>query len=215
MWDRRARTPWKLHGVEICAQTLRTKHYSESLVLRFASEEHAQFVDQDCASFMSWYYKYSSYSPFPSLSFQSFHCQLYLPHTITESAHHTSPFHIKLYPRSDLCTMPIPKIAIIGAGPGGLTLARLLQLNEIPCTIYEAETGRDVRNQGGTLDLHPKAGQRALQEAGLLEEFKKHARPEGEAMKLIKYDGTVLVRIIDSFFSHHPPPPPPPPRPPI
>jgi 2-polyprenyl-6-methoxyphenol hydroxylase-like FAD-dependent oxidoreductase len=88
--------------------------------------------------------------------------------------------------------MPNPKIAIIGAGPAGLTLARLLQKNGIPCTIYESEVSRRVRNQGGTLDLHPKAGQRALAEAGLLDEFKKHARPEGEAMKLVKFDGSVL-----------------------
>jgi len=85
-----------------------------------------------------------------------------------------------------------PTIAIIGAGPGGLTLARLLQKNRIACTIYEAEHSRSVRNQGGTLDLHPKAGQRALQEAGLLDEFKRFSRPEGEAMKIVKYDGAVL-----------------------
>ena len=88
--------------------------------------------------------------------------------------------------------MSFPKVAIIGAGLGGLTLARLLQQNNFPATVYEAEASRDVRNQGGTLDLHPKAGQRALKEAGLLEDFKKYARPEGEAMKLIKFDGTVL-----------------------
>ena len=71
-------------------------------------------------------------------------------------------------------------------------LARLLQKNQIPCSIYESEASRDVRNQGGTLDLHPKAGQLALKEAGLLGEFKKHARPEGECSKILKYDGTVL-----------------------
>lgn len=88
--------------------------------------------------------------------------------------------------------MGAPKIAIIGAGPAGLMLARLLQLHQLPVTVYESEVSRDVRNQGGTLDLHPRAGQRALKEAGLLDEFKKHARAEGECMKLIKNDGTVL-----------------------
>jgi len=84
------------------------------------------------------------------------------------------------------------KVAIIGAGPGGLTLARLLQRHSIPVTIYEAESSRHSRNQGGTLDLHPRAGQLALKEAGLLPEFLKHARPEGEASKIMKYDGRVL-----------------------
>ena len=84
------------------------------------------------------------------------------------------------------------RIAIIGAGPAGLVLARLLQIENIPCTIFELDTGPNERDQGGTVDLHGQGGQLVLREAGLIDEFNKHSRPEGEAMKLVKYDGTVL-----------------------
>ncbi|KAI8169512.1 Monooxygenase asqM [Colletotrichum sp. SAR 10_70] len=69
-------------------------------------------------------------------------------------------------------------IAIIGGGPCGLVLARLLEQNNIDYVVYE----RDVNStptpmyQGGTLDLHPPSGQQALKDAGLFEEFKKLAR---------------------------------------
>ncbi|KUL84438.1 hypothetical protein ZTR_08808 [Talaromyces verruculosus] len=67
-------------------------------------------------------------------------------------------------------------IAIIGAGPSGLTLAALLQHHSIPFTIYEREKSTSARFQGGSLDLHPESGQRALFEAGLREQFNKFAR---------------------------------------
>ena len=87
--------------------------------------------------------------------------------------------------------MPSPHIAIIGAGPGGLMLACLLQHNEIQCTIYELDQDRHVRDQGGIVDLHPQSGQLALREAGLFEDFQKYSLPEAEAMKLIKSDATI------------------------
>ncbi|KAF7858927.1 hypothetical protein EAF04_008968 [Stromatinia cepivora] len=88
--------------------------------------------------------------------------------------------------------MPVPKIAIAGAGPGGLTLARLLQHNGIKCTIFELDPNRNARSQGGLIDLHGDMGQRALREAGLIEEFQKHSLPEADSMKLVKADGTVV-----------------------
>ncbi|RFU35562.1 hypothetical protein B7463_g771, partial [Scytalidium lignicola] len=83
------------------------------------------------------------------------------------------------------------RIAIIGAGPGGLTLARILQKNGTKCTIFEADENITSRSQGGMLDLHAETGQLALREAGLFEAFQKACRPSAEAMKLVKKDGTV------------------------
>jgi 2-polyprenyl-6-methoxyphenol hydroxylase-like FAD-dependent oxidoreductase len=73
-------------------------------------------------------------------------------------------------------------IAIIGAGPAGSTLGRLLHLANIPCTIFEGEASANFRGQGGTLDLHANSGQAALKECSLYDEFLKYCRYDGEAM---------------------------------
>ncbi|OCL12580.1 FAD/NAD(P)-binding domain-containing protein [Glonium stellatum] len=85
-----------------------------------------------------------------------------------------------------------PKIAIIGAGPSGLTLANILQRNQISFTVYENDASPNARNQGGTLDLHPDGGQLAIREAGLWDAFTTHARPESDVMKLVEMNGEVL-----------------------
>ncbi|KAH8652106.1 oxidoreductase [Xylariales sp. PMI_506] len=85
-----------------------------------------------------------------------------------------------------------PKIAIIGAGPVGLTLAAVLHHHRIPFHIFERDSSATAKAQGGTLDLHPESGQRALEGAGLLGRFAKVARREGEAVRLLKTDGTVV-----------------------
>ena len=83
------------------------------------------------------------------------------------------------------------KIALIGAGPTSLTLGAILHRHNIPFTIFEAST--ELRHQGGTLDLHPQTGQQALREAGLWDEFVKHARPESDCLKLVDLEaGEVL-----------------------
>lgn len=83
-------------------------------------------------------------------------------------------------------------IAIVGAGLGGLTLARVLHINGIDAVVYEREPARDARGQGGMLDIH--SGQRALHEAGLIDQFHAIARGEGQDMRLLEPDGTLLLQ---------------------
>ncbi|KAL1898887.1 hypothetical protein Sste5346_003298 [Sporothrix stenoceras] len=87
-----------------------------------------------------------------------------------------------------------PKIAIIGAGPAGCTLARLLHLGGIETTLFEGEASPNYRSQGGTLDLHTATGLAALKDAKLWDEFQKHARYDGEYM-------LVCDKNLNSFFS--------------
>jgi 2-polyprenyl-6-methoxyphenol hydroxylase-like FAD-dependent oxidoreductase len=83
-------------------------------------------------------------------------------------------------------------IAIVGAGLGGLALARVLHVNGIDAVVYEREPSRGARGQGGMLDIH--SGQRALREAGLIDQFYAIARGEGQDMRLLTPDGTLLLR---------------------
>ncbi|MGW4142893.1 FAD-dependent oxidoreductase [Streptomyces mirabilis] len=85
------------------------------------------------------------------------------------------------------------RISIIGAGPGGLTCARILQQHGIPVTVYDRDPEVNSRNQGGSLDLHEEDGQLALREAGLLEEFFALARLESQEMRRMDPEGRVLA----------------------
>lgn len=71
------------------------------------------------------------------------------------------------------------KIAIIGGGPVGLTMASLLQQNGIDITVYERDTDPEARIWGGTLDLHKSSGQEAMKKAGLLQTYYDLALPMG------------------------------------
>lgn len=71
------------------------------------------------------------------------------------------------------------KIAIIGAGPIGLTFAKLLQQKGADVNVYERDKDPQTRIWGGTLDIHKDSGQKTLKEAGLLDKYLALATPMG------------------------------------
>ncbi|KZF25962.1 FAD/NAD(P)-binding domain-containing protein [Xylona heveae TC161] len=121
-------------------------------------------------------------------------------------------------------TMPPLNIAIIGAGPAGCTLARLLHVlplqasqssqdpsppqtssgregpnlpnfsQSISFTIFESDTHPNYRSQGGSLDLHTNTGIAALRACGLYDAFLQHARYDGEALLLCDKQGKVYLQ---------------------
>ncbi|MEU2970008.1 NAD(P)/FAD-dependent oxidoreductase [Streptomyces ardesiacus] len=84
------------------------------------------------------------------------------------------------------------RIAVVGSGPAGLTFARVLHRHGHPVAVFERDPAPDARPPGGTLDLQEALGQLALDKAGLLAEFRALSRPEGQAMRILDTEGTVL-----------------------
>ena len=91
-----------------------------------------------------------------------------------------------------MSTIKNKKIAIIGAGPGGLTLARLLQMNGADVKVYERDINKDARAKGATLDLHEESGLKALQEAGLMDAFNANYRPNADKMRVTDKNANIV-----------------------
>jgi 2-polyprenyl-6-methoxyphenol hydroxylase-like FAD-dependent oxidoreductase len=95
-------------------------------------------------------------------------------------------------------------VTIIGAGLGGLMLARVLHVHGIPVTVYEAEPSPAARGQGGMLDIHPWNGQPALEAAGLTEGFRELILPGRESYRVLDRSATVLLDLPDDGTGERP-----------
>ncbi len=80
-------------------------------------------------------------------------------------------------------------VAIVGAGPAGATLARLLQIRGLSVKVFERDASPSSRPQGGSLDLRRDAGQRAVDSAGLTEVFERESRSEAREFKMLDCEG--------------------------
>lgn len=80
-------------------------------------------------------------------------------------------------------------VAIVGAGPAGLMLARLLQSEGIAVRVFERDGSATARPQGGSLDLRPSLGQKAIRAAGLWDVFAAHSRDDAKAFRLLDPNG--------------------------
>jgi 2-polyprenyl-6-methoxyphenol hydroxylase-like FAD-dependent oxidoreductase len=91
------------------------------------------------------------------------------------------------------------RIGVVGAGPGGLTCARVLQQRGLEVTVVELDRSVSAHRAGSTLDMQLDTGQVALREAGLFEKYLSLARPEDQEGKMLNRHGEVV-------FSHVPEP---------
>lgn len=92
---------------------------------------------------------------------------------------------------------PHHPVAVVGAGLGGLTLARVLHVHGIEAAVFDLDASAAARIQGGMLDIHDDSGQPALRAAGLYDEFLARVHAGGQAMRVLDRHGTVRLAETD------------------
>jgi 2-polyprenyl-6-methoxyphenol hydroxylase-like FAD-dependent oxidoreductase len=95
-------------------------------------------------------------------------------------------------------------ILIVGAGLGGLALARVLHVHGLQAAVFDLEADRYARTQGGMLDIHTENGQVALHHAGLTDGFRALVHPGGESERVLDKSGTVHWDNIDDGTGDRP-----------
>ncbi|SEF15877.1 NAD(P)/FAD-dependent oxidoreductase [Streptomyces sp. Ag109_O5-10] len=92
---------------------------------------------------------------------------------------------------------PHHPVAIVGAGLGGLTLARVLRVHGVEAAVFDLDASATARTQGGMLDIHDDSGQPALRAAGLYDAFLAHVHAGGQATRVLDKDARVVLDIPD------------------
>lgn len=82
-------------------------------------------------------------------------------------------------------------ITIVGAGLGGLTLARVLHVHGIDAAVYDLDPSATFRGQGGMLDIHDDSGQIAVRAADLYKKFRAIIHPGGQATRILDQHAVV------------------------
>ena len=77
------------------------------------------------------------------------------------------------------------EIAIVGGGPGGLTLARLLQLKGAKVKVYERDFSKEARVQGAIVDLHFESGLKVIEAADLMDAFRANYMPGADQYRMV------------------------------
>ncbi|MDR6760039.1 2-polyprenyl-6-methoxyphenol hydroxylase-like FAD-dependent oxidoreductase [Flavobacterium sp. 2755] len=85
------------------------------------------------------------------------------------------------------------KVAILGGGPGGLTLARLLQLKGAEVKVYERDFSKESRVQGAIVDLHFDSGLKVMAAAGLLDSFKDVYMRGADKYRMVDKNANIYI----------------------